>query len=116
MGRFLARRAFACRRGTRQIFGAVQMTISRITLVSAASSAEATAAGSLGGAATLAANNRPPTMRPLGPMIWARDFDDCLAPRRIEFEPPYAGLETEIRKHAGSANRAQTDARSESSR
>jgi hypothetical protein len=35
------------------------------------------------------------------------DFDDCVAPRCIEFEPAYAGLETEIREHAGSANRAQ---------
>src|ERR1700731_1579065 len=35
------------------------------------------------------------------------DFDDCIAPSRIEFESAYAGLETEIREHAGSANRAQ---------
>jgi hypothetical protein len=36
-----------------------------------------------------------------------RDFDDCRAPRRIEFETAYAGLETDIREHAGPANRAQ---------
>ena len=36
-----------------------------------------------------------------------RDFDNCRAPRRIELETAYAGLETEIRTHAGSANRAQ---------
>src|SRR6202023_3996336 len=70
-GQFPFSPAFVGWRGNRQIFGAVQITISRMTLASAASSAEATAAGSLDGAATLAANIPPPTIRPLEPMIWA---------------------------------------------
>ena len=46
-------------------------------------------------------------MRPLRPRIWAEISTACLGTRRIELEPPDAGLETEIGKHAGPANRAQ---------
>src|ERR1019366_1268517 len=65
-----------------QIFGAVQVTMSRMTWASAESSAAATVEGSLDATGTVPENKRPAMMRPLWPRIWA-EISTVASPRAV---------------------------------